>query len=211
MTARMFPVYAAGDMLVISGDEPTPPGTHAVQIADLMLADGEIADREGTFRLPLAELLFLPIFISAVRTFDPVAAPGRMTLGRTVIRRAHWTAPRTKSPPRATTWPTGRPARPPTARLRSFAARAQADARGLPEPGAGPRPAPLVRPRPNERPARGWSSPRCFPARTSAGWKTRPAATRASCDSSPSTSRGSLRRAARPTLPTRLRSWSTSR
>jgi hypothetical protein len=95
MTARMFPVYGAGDVLVISGDEPTPPGARAVPIADVVLADGEVSDRHGTFRLPLAELLFLPIFISAVRTFDPVGAhsPGRMTTGRTVIRRAHWTAP----------------------------------------------------------------------------------------------------------------------
>ena len=95
MTARMFPAYAQGDVLVLSGDEPTPPGTRTVQIADVVLADGEVADRRETFRLPLAELLFLPIFISAVRTFDPVGAhaPGRMTIGRTVIRRAHWTAP----------------------------------------------------------------------------------------------------------------------
>jgi Lantibiotic dehydratase, N terminus len=94
MTARMFPVYAEGDVLVLSGDEPTPPGTRAVQIADVVLTDGEITDRKQTFRLPLAELLFLPIFVSAVRTFDPVGhdPPGRVTIGRTVIRRARWTA-----------------------------------------------------------------------------------------------------------------------
>jgi hypothetical protein len=95
MTARMFPVYAHGDVLVLSGDEPTPPGTRTVQIADVVLADGEVTNRQQTLRLPLAELLFVPIFISAVRTFDPAGAhaPGRMTIGRTVIRRAHWTAP----------------------------------------------------------------------------------------------------------------------
>jgi hypothetical protein len=94
MTARMFPVYGQGDVLVLSGDEPTPAGTRAVQIADVVLVDGEVTDREQTFRLPLAELLFLPIFVSAVRSFDPVGdeSPGRMTIGRTVIRRAHWTA-----------------------------------------------------------------------------------------------------------------------
>jgi hypothetical protein len=95
MTARMFPVYGQGDVLVISGDEPTPPGTRAVQIGDVVLTNGEVADREDTFRLPLAELLFLPIFVSAVRTFDPVGddLPARVTIGRTVIRRAHWTTP----------------------------------------------------------------------------------------------------------------------
>jgi Lantibiotic dehydratase, N terminus len=95
MTARMFPVYGEGDVLVLSGNEPTPPGTRAVQIADVVLAGDEVTDRANTFRLQLAELLFFPIFVSAVRSFDAVGAhtPGRMTIGRTVIRRAHWTAP----------------------------------------------------------------------------------------------------------------------
>jgi lantibiotic biosynthesis dehydratase-like protein len=95
MSARMFPVYGQGDVLVLSGNEPTPPGTRAVQIADVVLVDGEVTDRAQTFQLPLAELLFFPIFVSAVRSFDLVSTdtPGRMTLGRTVIRRAHWTAP----------------------------------------------------------------------------------------------------------------------
>ena len=94
MTARMFPVYSHGDVLVLAGNEPTPPGTRAVRMADVMLADGEVTDRANTFRLPLSELLFLPIFIAAVRSFDLVGdqQPGRMTIGRTVIRRAHWTA-----------------------------------------------------------------------------------------------------------------------
>jgi hypothetical protein len=95
MSARMFPVYGQGDVLVLSGNEPTPPGTRAVQIADVVLVDGEVTDRAQTFQLPLAELVFFPIFVSAVRSFDLVSTdtPGRMTLGRTVIRRAHWTAP----------------------------------------------------------------------------------------------------------------------
>jgi hypothetical protein len=94
MSARMFPVYAPGDVLVLSANEPPPPGTRAVQIADVVLANGKVTDREQTFRLPLAELLFFPIFVAAVRSFDPVGdhAPGRMTIGRTVIRRAQWTA-----------------------------------------------------------------------------------------------------------------------
>jgi Lantibiotic dehydratase, N terminus len=92
MTARMFPVYGEGDIVVLSGDEPTPPGAHGVPIGEVMLADGEVFDRAGEFRIPLAELLFLPIFISAVRTFAPVGdhVAGRVTLGRTVIRRARW-------------------------------------------------------------------------------------------------------------------------
>ena len=43
-----------------------------MSVGDVMLEGGEVADRAGAFRLPLAELLFLPIFVSAVSTFDPV-------------------------------------------------------------------------------------------------------------------------------------------
>ena len=66
-----------------------------MRISDVVLTDGEVTDREQTFRLPLAELLFFPIFVAAVRSFAPVGdeVPGRMTIGRTVIRRARWTAP----------------------------------------------------------------------------------------------------------------------
>jgi len=94
MTARMFPVYAEGDVLVVSANEPAPPGTRAVQIADVVLANGEVTDREQTFALPLVELLFFPIFVATVRSFDLVGddKPGRMTIGRTVIRRAQSTA-----------------------------------------------------------------------------------------------------------------------
>jgi lantibiotic biosynthesis dehydratase-like protein len=94
MTARMFPVQSHGDLLVLASDEPAPPGTRAVRIADVVLAAGEVTDRANSFRLPLAELLFLPIFIAAVRSFDLVGdqQARRMTVGRTVIRRAHWTA-----------------------------------------------------------------------------------------------------------------------
>ena len=94
MTARMFPTYGKGDVLIVSGDEPTPPGTRAVQISDVVLADGEVTDRAGSFHVPLAELLFLPIFISAIRTFDLFGddVTERVTIGRTVVRRARWKA-----------------------------------------------------------------------------------------------------------------------
>lgn len=56
------------------------------------------ATSSGSFRVPLAELLFLPIFVAAVRTFDLVGdVEGRATVGRTVVRRARWSAPARRS------------------------------------------------------------------------------------------------------------------
>jgi lantibiotic biosynthesis dehydratase-like protein len=101
MTARMFPVYGGeGDVVVVAGDEPAPPGTRAVGIGDVVVHDGHVSDRAGSFRVALAELLFLPIFVSAIRSFDPIGrhVEGRATIGRTVVRRASWSAPASALP-----------------------------------------------------------------------------------------------------------------
>jgi hypothetical protein len=94
MTARLFPVYGGeGNAVVVAGREPAPPGTRAVGIRDVVVDDdGHVSDRAGSFRVPLAELLFLPIFVSAIRSFDPIGGhvEGRATIGRTVVRRASW-------------------------------------------------------------------------------------------------------------------------
>ena len=95
MTARAYPVYGVdGDVVVTTGDEPPPRNTRAVGIGDVVVSDGRAKDRAGSFDIPLAELLFLPIFVAAVRTFDLVGdTEERQTLGRTVVRRATWSAP----------------------------------------------------------------------------------------------------------------------
>ena len=97
MTARLFPVYGGeGNVVVVAGPEPAPPGTRAVAIRDVVVGDdGHVTDRAGSFRVPLAELLFLPIFVSAIRSFDPIGGhvEGRATIGRTVVRRASWSVP----------------------------------------------------------------------------------------------------------------------
>jgi hypothetical protein len=93
----MFPVYGGDgeDVVVVAGVEPAPPGTRGVSIGEVGVADGHVSDRAGSFRVPLAELLFLPIFISAIRSFEPIGSQveGRAAIGRTVVRRARWSAP----------------------------------------------------------------------------------------------------------------------
>ncbi len=94
MTARSWPMYPEGDIVVMSGDEPAPAGTHRVALEDVIVDAGHVRDRAGTFRVPLAHFLFLPIFVAALRSFDPVGEhEGRAQIGRLVVRRASWSAP----------------------------------------------------------------------------------------------------------------------
>ncbi|MGH2958323.1 MAG: lantibiotic dehydratase, partial [Solirubrobacterales bacterium] len=93
MRARSWPVFGSGDTVVLSGDEPTPAGTVGVQLSDLVVDHGVVTDRAETLSVPLAELLFLPIFVAALRSFDPIGETSeRVQIGRLVVRRASWTA-----------------------------------------------------------------------------------------------------------------------
>ena len=100
MTARSWPMYAEGDTVVMSGDEPAPAGTTRVALEDVVVEDGHVTDRAGTFRAPLAHFLYLPIFVAALRSFDPVGeGNGRAQVGRLVVRRATWSAPELPAAP----------------------------------------------------------------------------------------------------------------
>jgi hypothetical protein len=85
---------------VTSGDEPAPAGTHRVALENVVLdGRGNVTDRAGTFRMPLAQFLFLPIFVAALRSFDPIGEhEGRAQIGRLVTRRASWPAPSAELP-----------------------------------------------------------------------------------------------------------------
>jgi hypothetical protein len=70
---------------------PAPLGHRAVRIADMTVRGDEVVDRAGSFRAPLAELFTQPMFVAAARTFQPFPDTGpRLTVGRTVLRRASW-------------------------------------------------------------------------------------------------------------------------
>ena len=95
MTARLFPtLVGAHHVHVMSGSlDAVPQGVRGISVGDLSVADGHVSDRAGSFRASLAELFWGPIFISAGRSFDPFGArAGRVTVGRTVLRRAQWRA-----------------------------------------------------------------------------------------------------------------------
>jgi hypothetical protein len=102
MTARLFPVFGGRDNLHVIADplESAPEGVRTVGIGELTVADGHISDRAGSFRVALADLLWGPIFMSSMHSFDPFGARGtaRITIGRTVVRRARWSAPANELP-----------------------------------------------------------------------------------------------------------------
>ena len=99
MTARSWPMYPSGDVVVMSGDEPAPAGAVRVALEAVVVDDGYVSDRAGTFSLPLAQFLFLPIFVAALRSFDPVGTgAGRAQVGRLVVRREQWSAPAAELP-----------------------------------------------------------------------------------------------------------------
>jgi hypothetical protein len=94
MRARSWPMFSSGDTVVLGGDEPVPAGTRGVNLRDLVVDNGLVTDRAHSFSVPLAQLLFLPIFVAALRSFDPVGDQrGRVQIGRLVVRRASWSAP----------------------------------------------------------------------------------------------------------------------
>jgi lantibiotic biosynthesis dehydratase-like protein len=94
MTARGWPMFPPDDV-VVGGDE----------LGDVLVADGQVFDRRERFRVPLAELLFLPIFIAGVRSFDLVGDnEGRAQIGRLVVRRASWSAPAGELPDDLAGW-----------------------------------------------------------------------------------------------------------
>jgi len=93
MTARSWPMHPEGDIVVMSGDEPAPAGASRVALEDVVVDDGHVSDRAGTFRVPLAQFLYLPIFVASLRSFDPISGhDARAQIGRLVVRRASWSA-----------------------------------------------------------------------------------------------------------------------
>ncbi|HET7744132.1 MAG TPA: lantibiotic dehydratase [Gaiellaceae bacterium] len=93
VTSRNIPdAYDPDDIhLVGQGIAPIHIGVNSMPIADLTVRGQEVVRSDGSFRAPLADLFFLPMFITAMTTFEPFPGIGpRLTVGRTVLRRASW-------------------------------------------------------------------------------------------------------------------------
>ena len=95
VTSRNIPDAYNPDDSHLVGPEIAPihVGQTSLPITDLVIRGQEVGHRDGSFRAPLTDLFFLPMFITAMKTFQPFAETGpRLTVGRTVLRRASWRA-----------------------------------------------------------------------------------------------------------------------
>ena len=71
---------------------------------ELSIDGYDVVDRSGDLRIPLADALFLPIFVSGVRVFELLAEAEhspRQQIGNTVLRRESWNIPAADVPQRA--------------------------------------------------------------------------------------------------------------
>ena len=102
--ARGVPLLPDDAVRIAAMPDTRAPGRQRTWLPDELLVDGtDLVDRGGSFRLPLLEVFWLPIYISGARTFDPQPdqdhAP-RITIGHTVLAREAWNVPATEVPAR---------------------------------------------------------------------------------------------------------------
>jgi Lantibiotic dehydratase, N terminus len=103
---NMGAVTRPGDVHVIASPRYRMPDGYRTLLAADLVVDGEtVTTRDGSWQAPLAHLLWLPMLIAGVYSYDPFpAAPAgghgpRITIGRTVWRRETWDIPAAQGPP----------------------------------------------------------------------------------------------------------------
>jgi hypothetical protein len=105
--ARIVPSFTwPGDIHVAVGaGDGARDGYRTIPLDDLVVDGDECTDRAASFRAPLAHLFYIPMFLAAMRTFEPFPVRGahapRITIGRTVLRRETWAANAGSIPPAA--------------------------------------------------------------------------------------------------------------
>ena len=105
--ARIVPSFAWPDDLhvALGADDRAPDGYRTIPREELVVDGDDCTDRARSFRAPLAHLFYIPMFLAAMRTFEPFpiqgAHGGRVTIGRTVLRRETWAASAGSIPARA--------------------------------------------------------------------------------------------------------------
>ncbi len=193
MTSRNIPDATNPDDIHLVGSRivPTHVGYESAALSDLVVHGEVITDRAGKFRARLTDALFQPMFICAMKTFQPFADAGpRITVGNTVLRRETWRT-RASPPARRGIRHAGLVRRPrPTPNKRS------ASSTGSAKPVYVDFDSPaltrnlhrmLGRATTNDPDASGPTSPKCSPPRSNVGSSTTAPATPANYASSPST------------------------
>jgi hypothetical protein len=103
--ARGVAVPPADTIYVAAMPDSRAAGGSRTWLPHELLVDGDdVVDRAGELRVPLGEVFGMPIFISAVRTFELLPAQDhapRVAIGHTVLRRESWSVPAAQVPQRA--------------------------------------------------------------------------------------------------------------
>jgi hypothetical protein len=104
LSARNIPDVTNPDDIHLTGPGVVPVhlGYRSLPLAEFVVRGEDAVHPASGFRLPLADVFFAPMFISALQTFAPFAEAGpRITVGRTVLRRATWYARASDTPAQA--------------------------------------------------------------------------------------------------------------
>jgi hypothetical protein len=95
--ARGAPVTAEHNVhIAVMPDTRAPRPRRTWLPEELLVDDGDVVDRTGRLRIPLADAFGMAMFVAAVRTFE--LSPNerhvpRQTIGRVVVRREGWSLP----------------------------------------------------------------------------------------------------------------------
>lgn len=101
--ARGAPVLGDDAIHIAMSTESVAPNGHRTwQPHELWVeTSGDLVDASGGLRVPLADVFSAPIFVSGVRSWNPLAGgehSSRITVGRAVLRRESWSVPGAHAP-----------------------------------------------------------------------------------------------------------------
>lgn len=95
--ARGVPLFGDDAIHIsINPESCAPNGRRTWRAEELRVEGRDVVDTSGALRVALADVFAMPIFVAAVRTFEPWPAAAhapRLAVGRVVLRRETWNVP----------------------------------------------------------------------------------------------------------------------
>jgi hypothetical protein len=79
--------------IAINPESCAPNGRRTWRAEELWVEGSDVVDASGALRIALTDVFAVPVFVTAVRTFElwpPAAHASRLTVGRVVLRRESW-------------------------------------------------------------------------------------------------------------------------
>ncbi|HEY3003182.1 MAG TPA: lantibiotic dehydratase [Kribbellaceae bacterium] len=103
MTSRVMPAFTEPTDIHVAATPGAcmPDGFPTIDVGRLLIDGEDVVEPTQGIRFPLIELLSSPLFMAAIRTWDPFPTGGhapRITVGRTVLRRETWNVVASNAP-----------------------------------------------------------------------------------------------------------------